>query len=310
MTTQMETPRGLSLPPIQAANLDAQPTPVELDGSFLTSGKEIICEGRQAPIDPETNQPHLVVPAYVTPTSPDHHIPTFHHLRYYREDKHLGAGTNSNIPENLPYSVVAGLAVRIAIGTYLMRSTHERVHDRYPLGPNRPTNIHQKFETAVASAAGIVPRQVIDVTRPAGDELVTPNRYIIAHVAAESGHERFKSTAGTDRAMRALSSFFMRYVALEKDYVSVDDNFVDQVLDTDDMDIRNDMAFRVLSEGVEYAVEPLLPRLEAWRSEGLVLPGRGDAMTELRRIISIKRVKHVLPLLHPEIAKALEAEAA
>lgn len=304
MTDQLVESRtiDLALQPAQAA-YDAPQAPVYHDRSFFDADPAFY-PGRQAPIDPTTGQPYLVLPNWIHPSTLEQSEDTYHHLRYYRTDKHLGGKIGDTAPEHLRFDKVAGLAVRASIGTYLMRSTHEQLHRRFPAGPDSPKSINNKFKTAVAAAVGIVPRQMLDMSQPAGKEIVAVDEDTFQAYAGMpfSGPERFRSESGAFRANRIFSSFFLRYAATKK-FLQVDSALVREITNEPDEEGRCEVAYEFLFEALQIAVKPLLPQLDRWAQEGYIQPGRQDPITELRKITAAKRVTHILPLMHDNLRK-------
>ncbi len=261
-----------------------------------------VVDARSALLDPITGQPYLVLPIDIPAKHPDGEMVTYHHVRYYRRDEHLGRGASPAKPDKTDLHVIAGLSVRLAGGQYMKRSLHEIVHDRFPRGPRLPVDRAQKFQTAVTTVVGIVPREVIDVSKPEGHEIVHVTSDDFEKVAdcQYVGLEHFRSASTAAWAQRTMGYFFLRH-ASKQDLEQIDPSQLDQFVHTRNREQKVMLATAILGGCLEMAVDPFRTKLDELRRKGYAQPGRSDVLSELRAIIPASSFELVMPKLETEI---------
>lgn len=293
--------QGPLLPPgdYVVPELDQTITPVLCDRGFSLIEAGPDDTERSYPLDPETGQPYLIRPVDTESRYPGGTFMTFHHFRYYKSDIHLGGGTKLTA-QALHFKVLAGLGARIAFGEYIPRSLHDVIHhERFKRGPALSTTVADKYYNVVTGIAGIVPRQVLDMTKPEGQELVDVDDNEFEQIAAQDrvGIEYHRSPIKKARAVNALSMFLLRYAATQD--VSHMQSQVETYINLRSKDTyrREEVGRQLIMAGVEVAIDPLRPILTEFRASGRVQPGKADALTEVLVIAAAGDIREALPNL-------------
>ncbi len=263
--------------------------------------QESLAEPARAPQDPITGQPYLILPVQMPGDQKD----TYHHLWYYRKDPDLGGGRWPTKIETAKYQQIAGLSVRLSCGEYLMRSTHEAVHARFPAGPVLATEIADKFRIAVTGAVGIVPRKLIDVTQPKGSELIDVDDRTFDEVANPdtAGLEHFRNPRTKAEARSIVGNFILRY-AIREDLTQLDHRLLERYVQAKRFAVKQEVGAEILDGALQLAIAPFQAQLEDFRQQGMVQPGRQDAITELRNLIPNHAYGLVIPSLKHYVSYA------
>jgi len=263
------------------------------------------------PTDEITGLPHVIYPpdlSYVNASYPE---VTFHHHFYNRRHPDLEGpkalpGHLLNHPEDIPLPRIAGLAVRMSRGQRLPAELHKLVHEKFPLGPELPNTLDDKFFTAVLACSGVVSRWAIDVTTNKNDEIkyVYMNDDVFSKVASPKllCTERAYQDRAADQRRRVLGNFFLRY-AIKQD-LNVPDNKINEFLFTTDDDRLRLIGHEILKEAMEACIAPVLPIYRDLKLQGMVRPGRPDLRKSVWKYIHPDRREAAFRVLRKKLKAA------
>lgn len=287
-------PPGHNIP-----SLDHETAPVDSDGSFLVHDR--------MPTDEVTGLPYAILPKDFTYAAELDGAVNYHHHFYNRRhpdlegEYRLSAEQLAN-PEDIPFPVIAGFAVRISRGQRLPMTLHQLAHRRFPIGPILPHTIDEKFITAVKACSGVVSRMALDVTAPEGKQLIRMNDETFMKVASPKllCTERVFYDKPANHRRRILGNFFLRY-AVRQDLSHVSERQIDEFLHTDNAAARLAVGHAILREAMEVGLAPVIPMVRELKAQGMVQPGRPDVSTAVWKYVHPNRRERVFRVLRKQL---------
>lgn len=263
------------------------------------------------PTDEVTGLPHIIYPpdlSYVNASYPD---VTYHHHFYNRRHPDLEGlkslpGHLLDHPEDIPLPRIAGLAVRMSRGQRLPTELHRLVHNTFPLGPELPHTLEDKFVTTVMACSGVVSRWALDVTTNHDDAIkyVYMNDDVFRRMASPRllCTERAYQDKAADQRRRVLGNFFLRY-AIKQD-LNIAKNKIDEFLFTTNDDRLRLIGHEILKEAMEVSIAPVVPIYRDLKLQGMVRPGRPDLRTSVWKYIHPDRREAAFRVLRKKLIAA------
>lgn len=299
------------LPPGENSQLDHEASTYNV-GSFLFVARPdgVLSYEQRMPTDEVTGLPYTILPVDLSYAHDlDEHV-NYHHHFYNRRHPDLEGnyeltGHQLANPEDIPFPIIAGLAVRISRGQRLPIGLHQLAHRRYPIGPALPHNIDEKFTTAVKACSGIVSRWALDLRSNDGDRLVYMDDDLFERVASPKllCTERVYYDKPANHRRRILGNFFLRYAANQNMQEVVSQKVIQEFLKPRDDIHRRAVGNFILREAMEARLEPLRPMYREMKKLGLVQPGRPDVRTAIWKYIHPERRERVFRVLHKRLAE-------
>lgn len=253
----------------------------------------------QAPLDPETGLPPVVLGQAESPE----HV-NYHHHWFPKRHKHLEQDfpyVSELATESLTLQELGGIAVRMSRGQVMPVEVHVRFHQRY-LGPKLPVTLDEKFRVAVRGCSGVVPRTAVNIVNPYETQFVRLKeedyRRISDERAVRPEHHYYWHHIEKRRAL--LGDFFIRY-ALSQDLTGAPERVVGEFLGTHDARKRRELGNFLLISALDASVEPVKPVHAELRKKGLVMPHAPGVLASVKKQL----VPHRLPRYHDYLADRL-----
>lgn len=253
---------------------------------------------RPMPSDELTGLPYPILPTYISPTTPRGYDENYHHHFYYRRDPDLEGGIKTSQvlrnPENIPYDVISGLAVRMSRGQMLPVGTHDLLHKRFGAGPQLPRTQDAKFYTAVLACSGVISRYALDLTKPNGQELVVMSSEQFSYMSSPGTLQTEKQSIDRPSHHRraVIGSFFLRY-AVARDLTHITERVIDEFLNTQSRARKTELGGLILREAIYQSIEPMKSQYSELHRLGFVSGAHQDLRVNVSKFIKTRPIAHI-----------------